>query len=123
MKTKVICILSLGLFLALISCTQKMDKVVVPPEDLIHRDTLVNILVDLRLYEATMAYEQRQASRKLNDKKYFLYKSIINKHNITREQFERSYEFYQEDIRQMDEIYADVITKLSLLKSQVNAEE
>ncbi|RLD55738.1 MAG: hypothetical protein DRJ05_12460, partial [Bacteroidetes bacterium] len=42
--------------------------------------------------------------------------------HISREQFESSMGFYQSDLEVMDEIYADVITKLSIMKSEMEKE-
>jgi len=107
----------------LFGCTQKLEIKAEAPEDLIPRDTMVSIFVDLRLLDAVMNFEQLGGSRKVSQKNYFLYKSILDKYCITREQFKRSFDYYQNDLEVIDQIYADAITRLSVLKSKVEQDE
>lgn len=106
----------------IIGCTHKLEVEEQPPEDLIPRDTMVSIFVDLRLMDAVLNFEQLRGSRHVDDKKYYLYLSVMDKYCITREQFERSFSYYQEDLDQIDQIYADAITRLSLMKSKEEQE-
>lgn len=104
------------------ACTQKVEKEAKAPPDLIPRDTLVNIFVDLRLMDAVVNFEQKRGNRDVNDINYYLHNSILEKYGITREQFERSFSYYQTDLDVLDGIYADAITQLSKLKSQMEQE-
>lgn len=115
-----------GLVILLIgsaACTQKVNKEVEIPTDLIHRDTMVSIFVDLRLMDAVANFEQKKGNRKLDKVNYYLHNSIIIKYNITREQFERSYTYYQSDLKVIDGIYADAITRLSVIKTITEQED
>ena len=104
------------------SCTQKLNREPEAPADLIPRDTMVSIFVDLRLMDAVINYEQRQGNRKINDIKYYLHNSILDKYGINREQFEQSFTYYQTDLEVIDQIYADAITRLSKVKSKIEQE-
>ena len=42
----------------------------------------------------------------------------MEKYGITRDKFERSMEYYQSDLKVLDEIYEEAITKLSKLKTE-----
>ncbi|MCD4697971.1 MAG: DUF4296 domain-containing protein [Bacteroidales bacterium] len=90
---------------------------------MIHRDTMVDVIVDIRLFEASLVFDQKKGVKKFNDRKYFLHNSVMEKHSITREQFENSFTYYQNDLKVLDGIFADAITKLSKLKSQVELEQ
>ena len=114
-----LCLIALGIA----SCTQKVNKELEPPADLIPRDTMVSIFVDLRLMDAVVTFEQRKSNPKLQDLNYYLHNSIMEKYSITREQFEESYKFYQSDMEVLDGIYADAITRMSLLKTKTEQEE
>ena len=103
------------------SCTQKVDNILTPPDDLIPRDEMVDIIVDMHIYDAIMVTNQKK-SKKPHESKYYFYKSVMEKHNITKEKFERNFEYYHQDIDVMDEIYADVITKLSKMQSEAQRE-
>ncbi len=104
------------------SCTQKLNRGPEAPADLIPRDTMVSIFVDLRLMDAVINYEQRQGTRQVNYIKYYLHNSILDKYGITREQFEESFTYYQTDLEVIDQIYADAITRLSKVKSKIEQE-
>ncbi len=114
--------LTLVLATAFASCTDKLNKEVEPPADLIPRDTMVSIFVDFRLMDAVLNYEQRQGNRKLNEIKLYLHNSVLEKYGITREQFASSFDYYQTDMEVIDGIYADAITRLSMMKSTVDQE-
>lgn len=104
------------------NCTQSINKSFDPPEDLISREEMVNIIVDLEIYDAIINTESKKRDNKdtVNYKKYHLYNSILEKHDITRERFNQSYEYYQQDLEFLDGIYADVITRLSKMKSEAD---
>lgn len=110
------------LLLLFAACTQKVHKETEAPIDLIPRDTMVSIIVDLRLMDAVVSAEQRRASRKITEINYYIHNSIINKYGISREQFKSSLSYYQQDLNVMDGIYADAITRLSKMKSMVEQE-
>ncbi|MEZ5197170.1 MAG: DUF4296 domain-containing protein [Bacteroidales bacterium] len=104
------------------NCTQSIDKRSKPPDDLLSREEMVDIIVDLELYDAIINTESKKKDNKdtVNYKKFHLYNSILEKHSITREQFNRSFEYYQNDLDFLDGIYADVITRLSKMKTDAD---
>ena len=116
----------LFLFLLLVlvyACTTQVKTKIEPPQNLIQRDTMVDIIVDLRLFEASLSSQQKKGLKSFADYKLYLHNSILEKHQITREQFDESFEYYQYDLKTLDEIYADAITKLSKIKSQIEMEK
>jgi len=110
------------LFLMLLSCTSKIEKITPPPDNLIPQNTMVEIIVDLHLMDGVLQSSQKRGDREMESKKYYLYKSILEKYDITREQFESSMEYYQQDLETIDAIYADVVTELSKMKSETENE-
>lgn len=122
MKLNLILILLFSV-LVMLSCTEHLEKEIKPPSDLISYDTMVDIMVDFRLMDAALVYEQRSGSPKLSDIKYYLHNSILQKYQITREQFTSSFDYYQQDLNVMDKMFADAITKLSKMKSEIEREE
>jgi hypothetical protein len=99
-------------------CSTKIDKKPDIPEDLIHRDTMVNIIADLTLMDAIVFFEQRKGTTKTNEISYFIHNSIMEKYDMTRDRFERSFVYYQHDLVEFDKILAGVITRLTILKSE-----
>jgi hypothetical protein len=115
----IICILSVLLFFG---CTQKIESVVEPPEDLIPQDQMVDIVTDLFILEAILIDKQRKKSDDFNFSKYYIHNSILEKYNITRKSFEDSFNYYAHDLKTMDDIYADAITKLSKMQGEVKTD-
>lgn len=107
------------LFLAL-ACTRHVEVEQEMPADLIPRDSMVDILVDLQIMESILSKQQRQNRSKVNQSKYYYFKSVMEKHDITREQFERSFDYYQYNLKILDEIYADAITKITKMETNVS---
>ena len=103
-------------------CTEKVQTKAIPPDDLIPREAMIDIIVDMHLFDAIIWKNQKIKPKSIQQKKHHLYKSILEKHNISREQFESSMKFYQSDLAVFDEIYADAITKLSKMKAEVEKE-
>jgi len=110
----------LSLFLILqVNCTRQLDKKVLPPDDLIPREKMVDIIVDMKIYDAILKTKQKKAPSEVDFSKYYIHNSILEKYDITRERFESSLTYYHHDLEVMDEIYADAITKLSKMQSEV----
>ncbi len=107
----------------LLGCTRHVEVDFKKPPDLIPRDSMVDIIVDLQIMEAILTKEQKTGRRQVTDNQLYLYNSVMNKYHITRDRFDRSFEYYQSDLEVMDKIYADAITKLTKMKTQVSMEE
>lgn len=105
------------------SCTTKLKTNAEEPQNLIHRDTMVSIIVDLRLYEAKLSNQQKKGTKSFTEYKLYLHNSVMEKHHITRDQFSESFAYYQYDLKTLDGIYADAITRLSKIKSQIQMEK
>ncbi len=103
-------------------CTEKVQTEAIPPDDLIPREEMIGIIVDMHLFDAIIWKDQKTKPKSIQQRKHHLYKSILEKYNISREQFESSMKYYQSDLGVFDEIYADAITKLSKMKAEVEKE-
>lgn len=79
---------------------------------------MVDVVVDLRLMDAIMNVKLRKKEMGLDSVNVLLHNSIMEKHGITRDQFERSLAYYQKDLKVLDEIYEQAITKLTLMKPE-----
>lgn len=99
----------------------KSEKENIPPEipeNIIPKEQMVDILVDVQLLEAAMKVDDE---RKRKSKEYtnYYYSYLFEKYDITRNDFLESLEFYQRHIDLFDEIYADVIKQLSKFQSEI----
>jgi len=114
-----ICIFSL---LIIFGCTQKVETLITPPENLIQQDKMVDIIVDLLIMDVTLGRKQKKKSKDLDFSKYYLHNSILEKYDITREDFEASFNYYAQHLKMMDAIYAEAITKFSKMQGEINSE-
>lgn len=97
-----------------ISCNRKQGVVTA---EIIPKDSLINIIVDLHLADAVLLNPITQS--KISDiSSNRLYKTILNKYGISRERFNNSINFYAETPIVLDSIYDKVIEKLSMIESK-----
>ncbi|MCD4746132.1 MAG: DUF4296 domain-containing protein [Bacteroidales bacterium] len=102
-----------------LSCNNISNHQKPTPENLISRNEMVDIFVDIQLVEAILTQKQKKTPDiKFHTNNY--YKSIFEKHNITQKDFEENLQYYQQNIEKLDEIFADVITHLSMKQSEIN---
>lgn len=97
------------------SCKVEQTEI---PANIIPKDTMIAILVDINLLEAVME-EGKIATDSLDKAMYNHYSSIFYAHNISKENFYKSYHFYIQHPHLLDEIYNEVINQLNLLESKV----
>ena len=111
------------LLLLCLGCAPTIDHRESPPEDLIPREVMVDVIVDLKMMDAILTTKQKAKAKDIDATKYYLYNSVLDKYKISREQFERSHSFYQQDLKIMDGIYAEALTRLSKMKSSPERNE
>jgi len=91
------------------------------PVNLISHDSMVVILADVEVAESALRQKQNMG-HEITDLEEQYYHSVFRKHKITRGQFDSSLAYYKQDMAVMNKIYEDVITRLSLMESQIQAE-
>ena len=104
---------------AFFSCGKKEDSKSnePPPANIINVEDMKSVMVDMLLAEASVgAKEVRHENVQYFSYHYFNY--ALKKHNISREQFRKSYSYYAEDTDKMELILADVIEDLSKKQSK-----
>jgi hypothetical protein len=105
------------------SCGKKKadTEKAVPPAEIVSADEMENILVDVFLAEGAVGVSDVYHQ----DVRYYTrhyYNFILKKHNITAEQFQKSFEYYASELDEMEKIMTDVIDNLSQKQSQVRNE-
>src|SRR6187549_2455985 len=100
----------LPLLLLLAACSKKPVEI---PSDVISKDSMIVILTDVHLAEAVL--QLKNLSRNDSTKQIALgyYQWVFEKHKITPEQFNRSFDFYVKQPELMTTMYDSVITRLS----------
>ena len=113
----------LSAILLLSACyTTHEDKISDPPEDLIGIEQIVMILADMEITEAALRQKQNYG-HEIDKVKEEYYYTIFTKYEVSREQFDQSLAWYKEDLKTIDKIYEDVITRLSVIESEVQLQD
>lgn len=91
------------------------------PASLIDQDKMVLILADVEVLESALRQKQN-TGHEIADLKEQYYRSVFLSHEVTREQFDSSMAYYRQDMDLMNQIYEKVITRLSLMESELQME-
>jgi len=95
---------------------------IVPPNDLVPKEDMINFLLDLHLAEAkiNMLALPRDSS-KLLYKHYERY--LFDKHNLEDSAYYQSFEYYLNEIEVMDEIYGAIVDSLNVMNTMSRTKE
>jgi hypothetical protein len=88
-----------------------------PPPGLLPREKMVSIWIDIHIAESKVMQinQTTDSARAL----FQYYKSeILKKQKVDKEIFGKSYQYYMDNIKEMDAIYAIVVDSLSLRESR-----
>ncbi len=88
-----------------------------PDEGYIEEDKFVEILADIHLADAMVSYELGKDMDALRNVQGY-YSEVFQKHNITKEEFEKSYDHYSQDLRRMKSIFEKVQKRLSEIEKE-----
>ncbi len=94
----------------LIGCSKKEVEV---PDDVISRDSMIVILAEIHLAEATIQVLNVDLNDSTKIASFGLYRHIFSKHKITQELFKKSFDFYKSEPAYFHTMYDEVITNLS----------
>lgn len=104
-----LCILTVSLLLIATGCAKKVEI----PENVLQKEVMVDFLIDAYIAESkTKNLRLPHDSARVIFRHYEL--ALYNRHNITEEAFERSYQFYLEHPKLFEEINATVLDSLGV---------
>ncbi|NUM51971.1 MAG: DUF4296 domain-containing protein [Flavobacteriales bacterium] len=114
---------ALLLFYILCSCNMKEERM---PDEILNEKEMVALMSDMQLAEAIV---KLQVNR-VDSTSFFtdsLFSQVFKKHNVSKEKFKKNFDYYNSNPVLMEEIYNQVIEKLSEeqagLKGEVQKEE
>lgn len=110
MRNKVLYVL---LLILLSSCDMR-------PFDILSEDKMVAILLDVHIAEASMSI--MDPSAKIIERQEY-YNTIFRKHNTTKEQFDKSLDWYSHRPKLLIDIYDNLKKEAELLQERVDAYE
>lgn len=107
----------LCLTLLLVSCNRLLKS---KPSGLLNESQMTDILVDMHLTEATLRAANDSISR-LNDTTdlRIRFAEVFRKNDVTPDEFNASLKFYLEQIDELDKIYSEVISRLTLQEANL----
>lgn len=103
-----------------VSCSFFSEKKL--PEDVMTKDKLVEVLVDVHIADATLTILALHKKDKTFHPSVF-YQQVLEKHNVTREQFDVTLKHYSKKPQEFDKIYEQVLSELSKRKALLLKEE
>lgn len=107
------------LFVSIAMLTVSCDSIFTSkPAGTLNEDEMINILVDIHLTEATLRISNDSLSRK-NDTtdQRIRFAHVFRKHDINPDDFNKSMDYYLEHIELLDNIYKEVINRLSEMEA------
>ncbi len=96
---------------ALIACSGR-EKMKVP-KDVLPRQEMVAVLTDIHLVEGAKLGRKIMGDTVLVD---VYFEKVYEKHHLTKEDFERSFDFYSTYPDEMDKMYEQVIENLNSIE-------
>lgn len=105
----------------LISCGSK-DSGENKPDSILDQETFANILLDIELLDATIKQKLLNRSHPKKNAAIY-YKQVMDKHNITHEQYQVSFDWWQQHPEGLKEIDELVEEKLKLMKTDLKGVE
>ena len=98
------------------SCTKSDNK----PENLLSKEKMVSILIDIHILESEI-----QTLRLSKDSSQLLFntfeRELFEKHQIPKEVYKKSFEYYLEGVKDMEKIYEVVIDSLNYREKSADA--
>lgn len=108
-------LLSIALLVASCYSSNKRLEPELPP-DALNTNTMIDLLTDIHLIEATLTQKQAQGLLAFDFAEIY-YDSLFVKYDIQKAQFDSSIAYYSRNPDAYEEIYAVVITNLSKIES------
>ena len=104
MKRTYLWILLIPIMMIAAGCHKK--QVQKRPDNLISRNTIVNIIAECYIIESMVSYNPPDTINRFESTKAY-YKDLFNRYNVTREQFNTSVQYYLGDEDQANKILTE----------------
>lgn len=88
------------------------------PENILPKEKMAEVMIDIHLLEATMNLNSTSAD-KLNPANPSPNFDVLKKNNISKIQFDESFDFYSQHPELLIEVYQTVLNDLSKMQAEV----
>ena len=109
-----------AIFLITTSCYHENHPQIVPPEHLLSRNDMVNVLTDIYITEGILTYH-RMNKNFTDDMSAMYYDKIFNAHHISHRVLKDNLKYYNSTPEIMEQILEDVLANLSKMQAEVTA--
>ena len=106
------------LFIAIFSLLACDQPLVEKPENLIRKKLMIEMLVDIHLAEATFIIRRGEDENVRSSSSAEFYYSILEKYEVADSVFEQSFVFYASDTKEFEQIYTEVMNRLSQIEQE-----
>lgn len=105
----------------LIACAPKQTlSDIIIPENIIQPDSIVEIICDLQIAEALLN-DMKMKGQQTDSTGIKMFEAIFQKYHTTKETYQTSIRFYENNLLVYDEIYTRVITRLTQKQTELNS--
>ena len=101
----------------LLSCAEERQQAVPIPDEVVSEETMVEVLVDLHLVEASLSLKMMEDHRVAKDTAEFY--NPYKKHKVTRKAFDESFKYYSSKPDKLSAIYEEVLNRLNQRQAEV----
>lgn len=107
------------LFIVILSaCTAIEDKVRIP-DTVLSEEKMAEVMVDVHLLEAALNINNYSKDQVVMNNSINPNSDIFKKNNITKKQYDESFEFYSKNPALLTEVYQLVLNNLSKMQAEV----
>jgi hypothetical protein len=103
-----------------VSCSGKQNLIPGMGDDVLSREEMTDLLVDINLAESGLRVgnvQRTQASDSLYQQSLFL--EVFKKNDVTPDQFNSSLDYYSRRVDDMNEIFGEVINRLTVMQAEL----
>lgn len=94
-----------------------VKKTVQIPEDIIPPAKMEKVLTDVQLIESALVY-QRSNRMSYLERKDFYYAYLCDKYGISKDELDKSLEFYKSQTILLEEMYRNIVSEIEKLKGE-----
>ncbi len=116
MKRNIACLLLIPTILLLAGCHKK--QVQEKPENLIGRSTMVKLIAESYLIESVVGMNPEDTLNRFKSTKEY-YKDLFDRYHVTREQFNKSIEYYMGDEEDAEKLLSEASALIMKKKQEL----
>ncbi|MGB3073715.1 MAG: DUF4296 domain-containing protein [Chitinophagales bacterium] len=101
------------------ACASEIEKA---PEGILSKDKMIAVLLDVHIAESSVN-SRGMTNQQLNQNVAAKYEDVMKKNGTTFDTFKKSFDYYLHHPEQYEEIYLEIVNKLTALEGKAKAKE